>query len=369
MRARISVALSAWLVVAACQGGETPASSVSAPTAAPATLHLPDGEAGRVVARAIAAAGGWEEWQRHRDAAFISTLTIFDAIGNTTSETIFLHELPLHDGLKTRLESIGLDEEVTFGFDGRDAWMLRGGRALTDPPSTAFTHFHALSSLYWFSLPFVLAETPGELSYLGPATDGGKHLERVRVAYKDVVATPVDWLVLFIDADSGRIDHVHCHVTAEFLRQTFWVGEWREYRDYDGIKKERRHSFFPADVSGTIVGGMAAEQLVEHVRFDNGFPREWFTKPPAAGGGTASGGSPAGDRPPQHRGGDAPSAATLRTAQRSSGNIEMRKRAHPNGMSVRVSGSVGGATGGSGMGPLTPSMRVHVGMRRPSARS
>jgi hypothetical protein len=287
MRRKTPIALAALLFLAACERHAEPAHpSAAAPTAAaqPAP-RLPDDDAGRVIARAIDAAGGWDAWQRHRDAAFVSTLTIFDGRGNATSETIFLHKLPLHHGLKTRLESIGLRDEVTFGFDGRETWMLHDGQMVTEPAQTAFTRFHAISSLYWFSLPFVLAEVPGTLSYLGHETDGAARWEKVRVAYSDPAAVPADWLVLYIDAASGLIDHLHCHVTAEFLRHTLWVGTWHEYRDANGIKKERRRSFFPADPGGAIIGPLAAEQLVEHVRFDNGFAPDLFTRPLAAGGG------------------------------------------------------------------------------------
>ena len=268
------------LTLAACQ---QPVESTAAPAAAasPASAapHLPDNDAGRVVARAIAAAGGWDTWLRHRDAAFISTLTLFDPLGNATSETIFMHKLPLHEGLKTRLESIGLSEELVLGFDGRDAWMLRDGLPINEPNRIAFTRFNAISAAYWFNLPFVLAELPGQLSYAGTVTEGDKRVEKVRVTYQDIDAAPADWLVIYFDAGSGLIDHVHSHITAAFLRQSLWVGKWYEYRDIDGIKRERRHMFFPADTDGAAIGPMAAEQLVEHVRFDNGFSKQLFVKP------------------------------------------------------------------------------------------
>ncbi len=277
--------LIALLSLAACRetaappAGRTPA----------ALLNLPDNDAGRVVARAIAVTGGWDAWQRHRDAAFVSTMTIFDAFQNATSETIFMHKLLLHEGMKTRLESIGLTDEVVFGFDGRESWMLHNGRAVTEPARTAFTRFHAISTLYWFNLPFVLAELPGTLSYLGVEGDDDRRWEKVRVTYTDSTAAAADWLVFYFDANTGLLDKVHCHVTAEFLRQTLWVGKWRDYRDVEGIKRERRRTFYPADLNGSIVGPLTAEQLIEHVRFDNGFPRQLFTKPLAAGGGSPAG--------------------------------------------------------------------------------
>ena len=57
------------------------------------------------------------------------------------------------------------------------------------------------------------------------------------------------------------------------------MGKWLEYRDCGGLKKERQRQFFPADAEGTIVGPMIAEQLVEHVRLNNGFAPELFERP------------------------------------------------------------------------------------------
>jgi hypothetical protein len=249
--------------------------------------HLPDDEAGQLVARAITAAGGWDTWMRHRDATFVSTLTLVDPGGDATSESIFVHDLPLHQGVKTRLASVGLSDEVIFGFDGEHEWMMYDGRGVADPQRTAFTRFHALSTAYWFALPFVLAELPCELTYLGTETDGDKTLAKVRVGVADSLPVPFDWMVLYFDAKTAEIERVHVHAIAEFLQHSLWVGVWGEERTAGGITFDRRRAFFPADPSGEIIGPMAAEQLIEHLRFDNGFAPEHFTRPAKMPGLTA----------------------------------------------------------------------------------
>jgi len=259
----------------------------SQPGTSSAVPNLPDDEAGRIVARAIDAAGGWETWMRHRDATFISTLTLVDPGGDAASESIFIHDLPLHQGVKTRLASIGITDEVLFGFDGTNEWMLHDGRAVADLKRTAFTRFHALSTAYWFSMPFALAELPCELTYLGSEQEGEKTLEKVRVGAGDSLPVPFDWMVVYFDARTAVIERVHVHALAEFLQHSLWVGVLRDERRTDGIALARRRAFFPADPAGEIIGPMAAEQLIEHVRFDNGFPPEHFTRPAKMPGLTA----------------------------------------------------------------------------------
>jgi len=94
--------------------------------------------------------------------------------------------------------------------------------------------------------------------------------------------------VLYLDAETGLIDRVHSHIRAEFLRQTLWVGKWLEYRDCDGIKKERRRAFSRRRRRQDH-RNMTAEHLIEHVHFDNGFPADQFVKPFASGRGSPAG--------------------------------------------------------------------------------
>lgn len=252
-----------------------------------AAMRLADDDAGRIVRRAIDAAGGWDAWRRHRDAEFAATLTIFSPSGEVVSETIFLHKVLLHRA-GVRVDSIGLLDEVIFGFDGEREWMLRGGRAVTSVSGTAFTRFHALADALWFGLPFVLAERASELSYLGPESADGKQWERVRAGFTDP-AIPADWMVFYFDAATGLIDQVHAHVDAEFLTHSLWLGRMRDYREVGGLRKERRRLFYPADPHGRIIGALAAEELVEHVRFDNGLKTDLFSAPLAADGGNPAG--------------------------------------------------------------------------------
>jgi hypothetical protein len=77
---------------------------------------------------------------------------------------------------------------------------------------------------------------------------------------------------------------VHGRLTAPFLRHELWVGQWLQYRDCDGIKKERQRKFFPANADGDIVGDMVAEQFIEHVHFNSGYAPEHFSKPPVVDG-------------------------------------------------------------------------------------
>jgi hypothetical protein len=273
--------LLALLVWAGCR------STAEAPPAVPSQPHLPDGEAGHVLQRAIDAAGGWERWRGVRDVAYIGMLTIVDPVRQVTSDSIGWFSAPLHDGARARVDSLGLPTEVRFGIDAEDTWIVSDGTPVTAPGQLALARFDMVSSLFWFSLPFVLGERPVTLTYLGEQDgEGGARWQLLKAEFEQPSpALPGDWFVLYLNDDTGLIDRVHGRLTAPFLRHELWTGEWLHYRDCDGIKKERQRKFFPADESGAIVGDMVAEQFIERIRFNNGYGQDHFLKPPSGDGG------------------------------------------------------------------------------------
>lgn len=250
--------------------------------------HLPAGEAGKVLARALDAAGGWERWMALRDLGYVNTLTLVDPFGNINSQSIGWYMAPLHSGMHARMDSIGLPTEVTLGIAGTDTWGLRDGEPITEPPRLELARFNLVSNLFWFSLPFAAAELPATVTDLGDA-DGGAagHWHRLKVVFDAPnPVVPGEWFVLYINVQTGLIDRVHARITASFLGHELWVGKWLDYHEWDGLKKERRRKFYPADADGEIVGNLVAEQLVEHVRLNNGYPPANFEKPPKAAGAT-----------------------------------------------------------------------------------
>ena len=234
--------------------------------------------------RAIEAAGGWERWRTAHDVAYISMLTIVDPVRQMTSDSIGWFSAPLHDGARARIDSLGLPTQVRFGIDAGDTWIISDGTRVSAPGQLALARFDMVSSLFWFSLPFTLAEQPVTVTYLGEENgEGGKRWLRLKAEFDEPnPAVPGKWFILSLDADTGLIDHVLGHLTAPFLRHEVWIGQWLHYRDCDGFKKERQRRFFPANDQGAIIGDMVAEQFIERVHINNGYGPEHFLEPPSA---------------------------------------------------------------------------------------
>lgn len=299
---RLAIAL---LVVGACAAC-APSGDGAPPHGTP---RLPEGRAGEVLGRAIDAAGGWQRWQSLHDVGYVSMLTVLDPLRQVSSDSIGWFSAPLHDGVRARMDSLGLPTEVRFGIDGDQTWIVSDGRAVRSPNQLALTRFDMVSSLFWFSLPFSLAERPVTIAYAGEQRDDTRRWERLRVEFPDDGPdVPGPWLILYFDAETGLIDRVHGRLTAPFLRHELWVGQWLQYRDCAGIQKERQRRFFPADADGGIIGDMVAEQFVERISFNNGYSHDHFARPSMRE-------SPAADETPTTPGDGAPTAVPARAAQ------------------------------------------------------
>jgi hypothetical protein len=277
-RVRAALATSLVLLAGCRSQSHAPASDV------PTQPRLPEGDAGRVLRRAIDAEGGWERWRAVRDVSYISMLTVLDPAREVSSDSIGWFSAPLHAGALARMDSIGLPTEVQFGIDADRTWIVSEGRPVLAPGQLALTRFDLVSSLFWFTLPFRLAERAAEVTYVGRERGpDGTTWDKLRAEFPlPDPAVPGRWVVLYFDAESGLIDRVHAQLSAPFLRHDLWVGQWRHYRDCDGLRKERQRKFFPADAEGNVIGAMVAEQYVERVHFNNDFGPDHFGAPASA---------------------------------------------------------------------------------------
>lgn len=273
MRAALATAL---VLIAGCRS-EPPAPAGEVPE----HPRLPEGDAGRLLRRAIEAAGGWERWRAAGDVSYVGTLMVIDPAREVRSDSIGWFTAPLHRGALARVDSIGLPTAVRFGIDGDRTWIVSDGRPVLAPGQLALTRFELVSSLFWFALPFRLAERPAAVTYAGREHGpDGTTWDKLRAELPQPdPSVPGRWVVLYLDADSGLIDRVHAQLSAPFLRHDLWIGQWLHYRDCDGLRKERQRRFFPADADGNVVGAMVAEQFIEHVRLNNGYGPDHFREP------------------------------------------------------------------------------------------
>jgi hypothetical protein len=241
---------------------------------------LSSGRAGEIVSKAIEAAGGWRRWSEMRDVSFASSTAYFHPLAGEVRESVGVYKMLPHSGERVRFESVDLSEHVAVVVAGEEMWIEREGVLVCDPPRLDFARLHLLGNLFWFSLPFSLAETWVGVTDEGDRSEGGRTWHRLRVQLEaDSPPETGNSFVVYIDAVTGLIDRVLGHVNARLLAHPLLVGFWRDYREVDGLRIAHHREVFPADPDGSAIGPVLLDQVVQAVRLDGGLPAELFRRP------------------------------------------------------------------------------------------
>ncbi len=247
--------------------------------AALAKPPLPSGRAGEILSRAIAAAGGWQRWSDLRDASFVSSTAYFHPLAGEMRESLGLYKMMVHDDERVRFESVDLREHVAVAVAGGEMWIEREGVLVCDPPRFTLARLHLLGNLFWFSLPFSLAETWLGVTDEGDRSEDGRIWHRLRVQLEADPPESGDYFLVYIDRETGLIDRVLGHLRAPFLAHPLLVGFWRDYREVDGLRMAHRHDVFPADADGAVIGPRVLDQVVDQVHLDGGLSPMQFRRP------------------------------------------------------------------------------------------
>ena len=128
---------------------------------------LPDTEAGDIVRKAIAKAGGWDNWKTKENFSFYKKITYLDSIGQIERSIKQKHTYQLKDGFKARLEwKVGEDDMLIIN-DGTEAKKYKNGQELTDEKSIREAWNSSYGSHYVIGIPYKLSDPGVSLTYEG----------------------------------------------------------------------------------------------------------------------------------------------------------------------------------------------------------
>ena len=214
--AYVAIAISFFSVAAAC-GGE--AGDVADATEQPADAtsqrvreaegRLQASEGGRVVLRAIDAAGGLQSWYDKPTSAYGWEYS------NVGSNIQFKSHLVADNNSRRmyhRLVSLG-DYQAAKPIDGRFAWD--GSEAWIWPAEIDRVNprFWASTGYYFSSIPFVLAD-PGITYEMIPDEElDGVAYDMVKVGYEAGVGDASDNYTLYVDKETDRLRAIRYTVT------------------------------------------------------------------------------------------------------------------------------------------------------------
>ena len=153
--------------------------------------------AGRLVAESIEAHGGLESWYGQSPLYYHFDYRPQDGKGKVRDSYI------LNDYVNARaVHQVADNMDVTYGFDGKDAWQNPADAELVVSP-----RFWSLTPYYFVGLPFVLADDGIIFEQLEPRELDGTTYNPVKVTYESGMGdADDDYYILYINPDTKQLD-------------------------------------------------------------------------------------------------------------------------------------------------------------------
>ncbi len=223
--------------------------------------RLEQTEGGKLLWESIKAHGGQKQWFSNGLFFFRWTYHMDDAgLTKDTSQTIDTWSA------RARHEGHGDLEGITFGWDGKKAWISPEDADLGFPAS-----FWALTPYYFVGVPHVLAD-PGTIheKLADQISLDGNNYDQVKVTYKSGTGeSPDDYYITLIDPQTKLVKGVRYIVTSPLVLKGRKPVEklltYEGWHKVSGIFLPKSHRTFVMD--GDIIGKQIRSAEVSDARF------------------------------------------------------------------------------------------------------
>lgn len=208
LRYALSVGAAAVFVVA-CSSESVPEVDWATQQSAEATARLEASDGGRVVLRAINAAGGLEAWYGAPTSAYGWEYS--NVGGDTQFKTVMVADNAsrrvYHDIVSQGAYADPQPVQGRMAWDGTDAWIWPSELEGINP------RFWATTGYYFSSIPFVLAD-PGIVYEALPDEElDGAMYDMVRVGYEAGIGDASDTYTLYVDKQTDQVRAIRYTVT------------------------------------------------------------------------------------------------------------------------------------------------------------
>ncbi len=241
-----------------------------APLGGPPRSQVSYNKAGRIVRRAIEAHGGWNRWVQRKDVTFRMQYTNQIAGENRTER----HQYLLGP---RKVRILEVESGHVQGFDGQDVWV-----APEDAVGSGEARFYTRTMIYWFCLPFCLADDGVLLEALEPEIRDGVPYDRVRVTFEEGAGdTSEDWYIYYFNHLTGLLEKVAFVITSPAVGtdpEMVFYGEWLDYQDIEGIMVATNRRFTVWN-DGNPPDSFPIEEKITRIKFNRNTPEERFHKP------------------------------------------------------------------------------------------
>lgn len=173
----------------------------------------------------------------------------------------------------------GVAGEPVQGFDGTNAWVTLGGKAVEAKEAVGLAYFLRKTNFYWFAMMQKLQD-PGTLHhYEGKREHGGISYDLVKVTFDVPEGTKSDTYILYINPKTHLIDRFLFTVADFGVTEKPLLMEV-QYAKFGKVMLPVTRRYTPSTWNGEVpADAVWTDELMQDIEFGNGFKPADFAPP------------------------------------------------------------------------------------------
>jgi hypothetical protein len=166
---------------------------------------------------------------------------------------------------------------VIQGYNGRESWVALDGKLISDPQAVKMAGFNRKTNFYWFAMMFKLLDPGVTYKYEGTRKVTGKTYDLVKIGFESGVGAAQDTYLLYLNRDTHLVDQFLFTVMDFGIRDPLLMKV--TYKEFNGLKLPVYRTYIASSWQGEIKGDSWTEEIMEEIKFNNGFELSLFNKP------------------------------------------------------------------------------------------
>ncbi|MEM7627177.1 MAG: DUF6503 family protein [Planctomycetota bacterium] len=176
----------------------------------------------------------------------------------------------------------GVEGTPVQGWDGKTAWVTLDGKPVTDEAAVGLAAFMRPTNFYWFAMMQKLLD-PGTIhTHKGQRAYKGVEYDLVELKFDVPEGTPADIYLLYVNPKTHLIDAFLFTVVDFGLIDEPFLMEV-EYETFGKVMLPVTRRYTPSSWEGEVpADAVWVDEIMQNLKFDNGFTPNDFAPPPAA---------------------------------------------------------------------------------------
>lgn len=246
----------------------------------PCLLKAEDPKARALIERMSQAVGGMEKLRSLRDVEYKYTYR-----DKKTGKADISIERYVFDGELSWARYVAHEYRVfpnksgtvMQGYNGKESWITLDGKLISDPQTVRMAGFNRKTNFYWFAMMFKLLDPGVTYKYEGARNVREATYDLVRIGFEAGVGAVQDSYLLYLNRDTHLVDLFLFTVMDFGIKEPLLMKV--TYKQIDGVKLPVDRTYIASNWQGQVKGANWTEEIMEDIKFKNGFDRLLFNQP------------------------------------------------------------------------------------------